>query len=693
MPKRCFDKDQLAMLQTKVGGFLDAQSRGRGKAYARAVHSEFSKRWPEREELFPGRRKIKPEEEAKIQLLREKKEGQILSWLHRSSAPRGRLTGRAIQHLVRKHRNKRKRAYQPGEVYNQLYPAKVNAVYEEQKTPDLSRGQRLNLIRKIANELLEGESEEVKEEVKEAREKKRNELHAEQDVDSDLEAAAENADSTLQEYIEDLPIIWSSLMDEVGKLCPDWGFQLVAAGPMPKADNKFHVFDIYTGPKSIEGYTLSETLEGFSSLFCAPLCHKDAREQLLAKLKYTIAPNSEDSDADDQSTNSRRSIPTPPHDEDSDGVVSPPRRKTRQSPPLFTDSEIDEAPPPLRRAPPLLAMSTSDDDEDEVTPPPKVTPSRATASKKSKKHTLETFPLACGEDSDSEGANEFDKLNHQHKGARPSGEPDQEDVEPKSPSPKKRKRQVTFANESDEEPPSNSSALHATKRAATTAKRLETRRKNAAEKEAATKAQEEEEARLKREEEARLKKIAADEARANRAEIEKLKTVDIKKGATKSKKDEKEKLSKSASPQLTESNDVPDGENEAVVPSSVKSTADDVARKTNTKSSKTPPATRSRGSKAKSKSDNAPSSAPGGSQSTTNGDAPPRRRDASPAPSPSLSKAKEKNAATRKRARVEATTKDTETAVAELPAKRARRAPAARDAEVSFAPPPRVKRA
>ncbi|TFK60197.1 hypothetical protein BDN72DRAFT_541533 [Pluteus cervinus] len=64
----------------------------------------------------------------------------------------------------------------------------------------------------------------------------------------------------------------SSIIDEVGKLCPDWGFQLVAAGPMPKADNKFHVFDIYSGPKSLEGNTFSEGHEGFSKSFCAPLC-------------------------------------------------------------------------------------------------------------------------------------------------------------------------------------------------------------------------------------------------------------------------------------------------------------------------------------------------------------------------------------------------------------------------------------
>ncbi|TFK60234.1 hypothetical protein BDN72DRAFT_864529 [Pluteus cervinus] len=772
MPKRCFDKDQLAMLQTKVGGFLDAQSRGRGKAYARAVHSEFSKRWPEHEELFPGRRKIKAEDEAKVQLLREKKEGQILSWLHRSSAPRGRLTGRAIQQLVRKHRNKRKRAYQPGEVYNQLYPAKVNAAYEEQKTPDLSKGQRLNLIRKIANELLENESEEVKEEVRAEREKKKNELHAEQEVDSDLEAAAENADSTTQEYIEDLPAIWGSLMEEVGKLCPDWGFQLVAAGPMPKADNKFHVFDIYSGPKSIEGYTLSETLEGFSGSFCAPLCtfvkecfgQKEAREKLLGELKYTITPDSEDSDADDlPSSKSRRRIPTSSHKDAKafDGEVAPPpRRKNRQPLPSFTDSEEDEiveSSPRLRRPPPLLITPTSDEERDEVSPPVKATPT----STKAKKHDLEKFPLAGADDSDFEhvlntveqSAGEPDKSDGEEEagGRDISGTPlesDQDDEVAKSNSSpvKKRSRHVAFASESDEEHPSKSSAFRAKGRATATAKRLETRQKNLEKKEAAAKAKREEEDRLKSKEEDRLRKIAADEATAKRAEIQKAKAkADAKKGA-KTKGEtvvvEKEKSSTKAS-SLAGSTFAQGSEVEPIVSSPPKSTADNVARQTNTKVGKVTASARSRGPKAKPTSDDppspssgvspsktnedapprrdgspAPSSSPskakgrktaprkriqadskdtetpsGASPSKTNEDAPPPRRDGSPAPSPSLSKAKGKITAPRKRLRADSTN-DTETAVADvLPAKRARRAPAARDADVSFAPPPRVKRA
>ncbi|TFK60710.1 hypothetical protein BDN72DRAFT_501071 [Pluteus cervinus] len=199
MPRRCFSKEQQDMLHTKIAGFIDAQGRGRGKAFARAIHAEFSKRWPEREELFPGRRKITCKEDAAVQVLKEKKEGQIYSYMQRNSGKRGRLTGRAIQQLVRKHHNKRKRALQSGEIYGQLYPEKVSVVYQERKTPNLSRGERLNLRRKITSELLEGESEEVKQEVEAEREKKKDELHAEQDVDGDLDAAVEDPKAAAQE--------------------------------------------------------------------------------------------------------------------------------------------------------------------------------------------------------------------------------------------------------------------------------------------------------------------------------------------------------------------------------------------------------------------------------------------------------------------------------------------------------------
>ncbi len=88
-------------------------------------------------------------------------------------------------------------------------------------------------------------------------------------------------------YINQLPILLTSVVGEIGKLCPEWGFLVVASGPMQKANNATHVFEyvilqigpeavhsqlhsIYSGPKTVEGYTFVETQEDFDTTLRIP---------------------------------------------------------------------------------------------------------------------------------------------------------------------------------------------------------------------------------------------------------------------------------------------------------------------------------------------------------------------------------------------------------------------------------------
>ncbi|TFK58900.1 hypothetical protein BDN72DRAFT_865589 [Pluteus cervinus] len=152
-------KPQKVMLRTKVTGFIDARSRGRSKAHARSVHAEFSKLWPEKEELYPTEpgappRQLTPKQKAKVQALIEKR-------FKRNSSKRGRAVSKAVKVLMRGHR-KRRRAPQASEAYIKLYPAKVQAVYLERKGDQkMTNGVRLNFLRKIAEELLAEEPEEI----------------------------------------------------------------------------------------------------------------------------------------------------------------------------------------------------------------------------------------------------------------------------------------------------------------------------------------------------------------------------------------------------------------------------------------------------------------------------------------------------------------------------------------------------
>ncbi|TFK58843.1 hypothetical protein BDN72DRAFT_906367 [Pluteus cervinus] len=208
MPRSWTTVEQKAWLETKIAGFADARTRGRSTAYAKAVHHAFAEVWPELDELFAHRTSqrpinLSPGDVEELRIYQRKRGVQILSWLQRNSTQRGRLANRAVRVLLRNHGPRRRRTYQLGEVYNKLYPEKVNAVYQERKVDGLSRGQRLNLIKKISEELLEDETDEVKEEVEREQDKRRDELDTKSESIDNGEAGGLD-ELTLQQLVDQL---------------------------------------------------------------------------------------------------------------------------------------------------------------------------------------------------------------------------------------------------------------------------------------------------------------------------------------------------------------------------------------------------------------------------------------------------------------------------------------------------------
>ncbi|TFK59935.1 hypothetical protein BDN72DRAFT_905402 [Pluteus cervinus] len=340
MPATWTTNEQKAWLFTKVPGFVEARGRSRSTAYAKGVHKAFSDIWPEvdppptpthspTEDGKPGSvAPLFPEDDEVLRALRLKR-GKILAWLQRNSTQRGRMANRAVKHLMNVHGVKRRRTYQPGEVYNKLYPTRVAAVYEDRKVEGMTRGQRLNLIKKISDELLEEETEDVQEEVANEQVKRREELNKTFD-DSDVEAAMDEL--TRQEYIDGLPELLNCVLKDVGKYCPDWGFLILAAGPMPKANHSTHVFDLYNGPKTIEGYTFPDAHENFDARVRVPFgkfvreehdktSKRDRARKELDALEHRISVEPEDSDS---------ATPT---------QVVPRRRNIHRQVPEFTDSD------------------------------------------------------------------------------------------------------------------------------------------------------------------------------------------------------------------------------------------------------------------------------------------------------------------------------------------------------------------
>ncbi|TFK59623.1 hypothetical protein BDN72DRAFT_905671 [Pluteus cervinus] len=200
MPATWTTDEQKAWMFTKIPGFIEARGRSRSTAYAKGVHKAFSDSWPEVDALglTPGQDgRLSAADEEALQLFK-KKRGKILAWLQRNSTQRGRMANRAVKHLMASHGVKRRRTYQPGELYNKLYPEKVAATYQERKQEGMTRGQRLNLIKKISDELLEEETEEIKQEVAEEQVKRREELNKTFN-ESDIEDAMDEL--TRQEFV------------------------------------------------------------------------------------------------------------------------------------------------------------------------------------------------------------------------------------------------------------------------------------------------------------------------------------------------------------------------------------------------------------------------------------------------------------------------------------------------------------
>lgn len=101
--------------------------------------------------------------------------------------------------LLDKYR-KRTRQNQGGEVYAKLFRGKVQEVYEERKTTfdhTLTKGERLNLTRKIANELWEQADQDETEEARMVVEEleKRRVARAQKDmVDEDIKMEDDTVD-------------------------------------------------------------------------------------------------------------------------------------------------------------------------------------------------------------------------------------------------------------------------------------------------------------------------------------------------------------------------------------------------------------------------------------------------------------------------------------------------------------------
>ncbi|TFK59706.1 hypothetical protein BDN72DRAFT_864939 [Pluteus cervinus] len=341
MPATWTSAEQKEFLQTKVQGFIEARGIGRGTRYAKSVHAEFSQRWSERDHLFPAEdgkppRALTKAEEKSLDTL------QILTWLQRNAAPRSRLATKAARRLLNRHRPKRKRIYQAGEIYTKLYSEKVNAVYQERKVEGLSNGARLNLIRKIAEELLDGETDEVKAKIAQKQLEQRDQLSATADAQSDDDVELD--DVSRDKLILELPELLGSVLGEAHKLCPSWGFLVLAAGPRQKAGNRTNVFDIYVGPKTLTTkYGFPEAYAKFDINFRQPFGQflRDCNDEF----KYTEIIESEDE------------------------LDSPPRPPPRRVGGASTSSTTKRSAPPRVESEDESVPELQDIDSDSDTPP------------------------------------------------------------------------------------------------------------------------------------------------------------------------------------------------------------------------------------------------------------------------------------------------------------------------------------
>ncbi|TFK59302.1 hypothetical protein BDN72DRAFT_905978 [Pluteus cervinus] len=395
--------------QTKLPGFNEARSRGRSKAYARAVHSEFSKLWPEREELYPtepGAPKcvLKPRQERKVQKLIEARFGQIYSWLQRNSNKRGRTTGRAVKVLMRGHR-KRRRAPQASEAYLRLYPNKVNAHYEDRKgDAKMTNGARLNLLRKIATELMATESEEVLTKVA----KKQQEMRDARDAETNAQVDNDLQKSALQEYVEEMPALLKLILHDIRRSCPRWGFLVVAAGPMPETDT-INIFDVYDGPENLQGYGFSDVDVNFVNV-CQAMgqfmqdCHeeyllqKEATAALDSGIKMPGTPLRSDVSDDEEDED----IPQPSHSPISQGKITAKPVSTTPGQKANDISSASPSPRPIPRPVPrrvgrLPAVDSDDDDDDEPI---------VAVPKKTARHPLEVMALGSDMSSGEEDEEE-----------------------------------------------------------------------------------------------------------------------------------------------------------------------------------------------------------------------------------------------------------------------------------------------
>ncbi|KAH9918024.1 uncharacterized protein B0H18DRAFT_1123294 [Fomitopsis serialis] len=274
-PTRWSTEAETSFLLSKVDTFRTHQLSQSLQRFWPTVYREWFAAFPEKPRVLPDvEGELSQEQNERLQLAIQSRQKQIYNWFNNLSSQQNRkaksTSTRVSANLFKK---KSSRGLKEIEVYSRkYYDDRVKPLVDEELKgrTNVSRGERLNIIKAKTEEKFKVETESIKAEIKADMLALRTmAATSEKDGEEGDEDADENTINAVvcQSVIEDLPAILRQLFREIHRKT-GWYFLVLAAGEVPGSDGQIESLAFHQEGDDIE-YNIGR-MSNFVSQFVRP---------------------------------------------------------------------------------------------------------------------------------------------------------------------------------------------------------------------------------------------------------------------------------------------------------------------------------------------------------------------------------------------------------------------------------------
>ncbi|OBZ68738.1 hypothetical protein A0H81_11112 [Grifola frondosa] len=263
---------ELAWLKERAERYLGHQKQGTLPKFWTELLREWHSTFPEKERLFGADvEQLSPEQTNQYEEALKFRTKRLKEWFANHHNPKGR-SAMNVKPLAAAIATKIKKTRLPtmAEVYStHYYDERIKPRVEaELQGKEVSQGQRLVLIRRLASEMFSNESDGVKAEIVEERARLQLVKAAKPDKGVHVTDVDQLSPELIQKNIDDLPAVVGRFLEDI-TMATGYSFSLLGGGPSPKEGGRIRTFSYHLGRNSL-GLDFSDVFGDFQKTVIGP---------------------------------------------------------------------------------------------------------------------------------------------------------------------------------------------------------------------------------------------------------------------------------------------------------------------------------------------------------------------------------------------------------------------------------------